>query len=251
MFSLPPELGMTETMPRLRHCIDTEVRRCLFFSCMPIPKVIYQTFKTHKLPLLTRWHIHTMKKNNPGYAYEFFDDERIESFIQREFGDTIHALYKRIAIGAARADVFRYAILYKRGGVYLNIDSLINGKLDDFITPEDEAILSAEANPGLYVQWALAYGPGHPFLKRTLEKVFDNLTNNRYPNDVHKMTGPTAYTAAVNECLAENPAIPHRFFGVDYNGFFTFSYPMSKFFLYGTRGHWKKQQRRAPVLMGR
>jgi inositol phosphorylceramide mannosyltransferase catalytic subunit len=217
---------------------------------MPIPKVIYQTYATEKLPLLTRWHIRAMKKNNPGYIWEFYDDERIERFIQQEFSNDFLALYRRIAIGAAKADVFRYAILYKQGGVYLDIDSLINGRLDDFLTPADDAVLSAESNRGVYVQWALMYGPGHPFLKRTLERVFDNLAENRFPNDVHKMTGPTAYTAAVNECLAKDPGIQHRFFGVDYNGFLTFSYPLSKFFLSRINGHWKKQQRQTPVLSG-
>jgi hypothetical protein len=56
------------------------------------------------------------------------------------------------------------------------------------------------------------------------------------------------YTSAINECLLENPDIPHRFLGVDYNGHLTFSYPMSKFFLYRKERHWKKQQLVQPVV---
>lgn len=215
---------------------------------MAIPKVIYQTFKSEKLPLLTRWHISRLKAKNPEYKYEFFDDERIDDFIRSEFGNEIFGQYKRLNIGAAKADFFRYAILFKKGGIYLDIDSLIVKKLDDFILPSDEAVLSNEGHPGIYVQWGLIYNAGHPFLERTLEKVIDNIKNNRHPHNVHKMTGPTAYTEAVNECLAENPDIPHRFLGIDYNGFLVFSYPLSKFFLYRGQTHWKKESKLKPVL---
>ncbi len=218
---------------------------------MAIPKVIYQTFKSGKLPLITRWHVYRLKKKNPDYQYEFYDDTRIESFIESEYGSEIFDLYKRINIGAAKADFFRYAVLYKRGGIYLDIDSLIVKKLDDFILPSDEAIVSNEGHPGVFVQWGLIYNAGHPFLKRTLDKVIDNLKNNRYPHNVHKMTGPTAYTEAVKECLAEDPSVPHRFLGTDYNGYLVFSYPMSKFFLYKGKQHWKKESKVKPVLKER
>ncbi|HTF82401.1 MAG TPA: glycosyltransferase, partial [Cytophagales bacterium] len=102
---------------------------------MAIPKIIYQTYKSSKLPVLTRWHIHRMKKKNPEYRYEFYDDLRIDAFISEAYGKEVFDLYKRINIGAAKADFFRYAILYKHGGVYVDIDSLIKKKLDDFILP--------------------------------------------------------------------------------------------------------------------
>ena len=33
---------------------------------------------------------------------------------------------------------------------------------------------------------------------KTIELVVDNIKNNRYPHDIHKMTGPTVFTRAVN-----------------------------------------------------
>ncbi|WP_449437570.1 hypothetical protein [Pedobacter steynii] len=54
---------------------------------MSIPKIIHQTFKSKKLPLITRWHIFRFLKRNPDYQYEFYDDERIEKFITEEFDD--------------------------------------------------------------------------------------------------------------------------------------------------------------------
>lgn len=214
---------------------------------MPIPKIIHQTFKSANLPFLTRWHISQFRKKNPEYAYEFYDDQRIERFISQEFDHETLNLYQKLNIGAAKADFFRYAVLLKNGGVYLDIDSLINGKLDDFILPTDVAIISSENNPGLLVQWALFFEPGHPFLKKTLELVLDNIRNNTYPHDVHKMTGPSVYTQAVNYCINADPNILYRRLGVDYNGHLKFKYALSKI-LYPKGDHWKKMQLTKPVL---
>jgi len=217
---------------------------------MSIPKVIYQTFKSHQLPLITRWHISRFMKKNREYRYEFYDDERIESFLREAYDEETFELYKQLNIGAAKADFFRYAILFKKGGVYLDIDSLINGRLNDFILPDDVAVISNERNPGIYVQWALVFQANHPFLQKTMELMSDNIRNNKYPHDVHKMTGPTVYSAAIKQCLKENPDIAYRELGIDYNGHFKFKYPLSKLlYLRGT--HWKKQQLTQPVLKQR
>lgn len=214
---------------------------------MSIPKIIYQTFKSHKLPLITRWHISRFRKKNREFRYEFYDDERIESFLREAYDEETFGLYKQLNIGAAKADFFRYAILLKKGGVYLDIDSSIKGRLNDFILPDDVAIISDEGNPDLFVQWALVFEANHPFLQKTMELMSDNIRTNKYPHDVHQMTGPSVYSAAIHQCLKENPDIPYRELGVDYNGHFKFKYPLSKL-LYQRGTHWKKQQLTQSVL---
>ncbi|MFC5283524.1 glycosyltransferase family 32 protein [Pedobacter alpinus] len=217
---------------------------------MAIPKVIYQTFKTKKLPLITKWHIWRFKKMNPEYKYEFYDDERIDYFFKTEFDTETYLDYKRLNIGAAKADFFRYSILYKYGGVYLDIDSGMNKPLRDLIKPDDVAIITKEKNhPELFAQWALIYSKGHPFLKATIEEIRNNIALNKYPHDVHKMTGPFIYTTAINKCLTHNKNIPHRLFGLDYDKFLKVKYKLGKLSLYGNRSeHWKKQQLVKPVL---
>jgi mannosyltransferase OCH1-like enzyme len=215
---------------------------------MSIPKIIHQTFKNKNLPFVTRWHIARFLKRTPDYKYEFYDDERIEFFLKDEYDQETFKLYKRLNIGAAKADFFRYAVLYKKGGIYLDIDSGINGLLKDFIMPDDVAIITREGNPELFAQWALIYASGHPFLQKTMEMVKHNIVSNKYPNDVHKMTGPTVYTEAINASLALNPSIPYRILGTDYEKHFKVKYNLGKFFLYKKGDHWKTKQLTTPVL---
>lgn len=210
---------------------------------MAVPKNIFQTFKTADLPWITRFYISRMKRKNPGWNYHFYDDARILDFFSEHFPAEYLNAYKSLTIGAAKADFFRYAVLYKFGGVYLDIDSYVKTPFDKFIDKDDVFVVSHEGNPGLYCQWALISDKDHPFLKRTLEKVLDNIQSHRFPHDVHKTTGPTVFTEAVNEVLAENPSTAHRFLGTDYNGHLKFKYNLGRIFLYGKKTeHWKKKQ---------
>jgi len=215
---------------------------------MSIPKIIHQTFKSKELPLLTRWHISRMLKRNPEYVYEFYDDERIENFISNEFDAETLKAYLRLNIGAAKADFFRYAVLLKKGGIYLDIDGKSNSKFDSFINPDDDAIITKEGNPDLFAQWALIYAPGHPFLNKTMELMLDNIKTNRFSHDVHMMTGPTVYTTAIDFCLKNQPNLSYRILGVDYERHLQPKYKLGKFFLYKRGTHWKVQQKSTPVL---
>ena len=209
---------------------------------MAIPKTIYQTYKTTKLPILFRWHIRRLRKNNPSYTYEFYDDKRASDFILEAYGNEISALFNRINIGAAKADFFRYAILYKKGGVYLDIDSLITSKIDDFIKPEDVAVISNESNLNFFLQYVLFFEPQHPILKRTMDLMISNLKQNTYPYDTHKMTGPTVFTKAINDCMTKEPKVGYRILGIDFDDKVKFSFRGSKSFLYGLqrKKNWKK-----------
>lgn len=214
---------------------------------MAIPKVIYQTFKSAELPFINRLAIKWLKFRNKDYSYEFYDDERIRGFLLAEYGAEVLEVYSRLNIGAAKADFFRYAILYKKGGVYLDIDAYALGRLDRMIKPSDSAVISKERFPNIFVQWALIYEPGHPFLKRTMELVMENIRQNAYPNSVHWMTGPTAYSKAVLECIAADPEVKYRILGTDYEKAIRPRLPLSKL-LYKGDQHWRKMEQITSVL---
>ena len=50
-------------------------------------------------------------------------DEMCVQFLRDEFGPTVADAFRNLRKGAHKADLWRYAILYKRGGVYLDIKS--------------------------------------------------------------------------------------------------------------------------------
>ena len=116
--------------------------------------------------------------------------------------------------------------------------------------PDDSAVIALESNETFFVQYALFFEAGHPFLNKTLEYIFDNIKKNRYPHDVHKMTGPSAYTKAINDCIYDVTGVKYRQLGAEYDSNVKFSYPLSKPFLYGfsRKNHWKNQSKLRPIL---
>jgi mannosyltransferase OCH1-like enzyme len=129
----------------------------------------------------------------------------------------------------------------------VDLDSVVTGNLDNWILTDDTAIITAERNPGMFVQWALVYEKGHPFLQKTLDNVLDNIRNNRHPHDIHKMSGPTVYSNSIRSCLSEDPAIKYRDYGIDYEGNIKFKYWLSSL-SYWRQEHWRKTQKHQPIL---
>jgi len=174
---------------------------------------------------------------------------QVDKLVRENFDQRTYDAFARLQIGAAKADFFRYAVLYIYGGIYLDLDSDITGRLDRVIRPDDVAVIAHENNRSLYAQWALIYDKGHPFLKKTIELIVKNIEENRYPHDVHRMTGPTVYTEAINLVLQENPQVAFRRIVDDYQGLLKFKYKLSKILIYGDRSlHWKKMQLNTPVV---
>jgi len=135
---------------------------------------------------------------NKDYDYFLFDDNDIEIFIKENYdSDTLKA-FNMLNVGAAKADLWRYLILYKNGGIYLDIDSEIYSRLDNLIKKEDYAIISREGNYGLFVQWCLMFSPNHPILKICIDKCIDNILNKKTNNVLH-LTGPQVYSDSIFE----------------------------------------------------
>lgn len=169
-----------------------------------IPKVIYQTWKTKNIDAKLQNVINNIQKLNPNYKIVFFDDDDIELWIKNTFENdtTIYDTYKKLKVGAARADFWRYLIMYMNGGIYLDIDSNINKPLDLLINNNDQAILSREKNSGTnyFVQWCLMFAPKHPILLRAINICIYNI-NNRTTNWLPDLTGPGVFTIAINDII--------------------------------------------------
>lgn len=191
-----------------------------------IPKDIYQTYKSWK-GLKPEWrkNIKHICKLNPDWKFHFFDDDDVEDFIFSEYGKDILDIFLSISpeLGPARADLFRYLIIYKKGGVYLDIKSTLTKPLNDVLNIQDRFILShwynqvhppkelSRLNYKEDIQWAILSVAGHPFLRHVIDNVLGNLmVYNPWIHGVGKravlrITGPYAYTCAIEPVKYKYP----------------------------------------------
>ncbi len=233
-----------------------------------IEKNIFQSWYTKDLHPAIQKKIDKFKRLNPDYNYYLYDDNEIDDFVNTYFPGKIADCYNKLNIIVAKVDFWRYLVLYKYGGVYLDMDSEINKPLNTLIRENDKAIITNEGNPNLYVQWALIYSKGHPILKRTIKLICKNIENNSYPNSIHKMTGPTVYTKAIyrihnvlfNQSLCNkywnkdidktftSNNISYRIYGIDYNEYFTFKHDLNHLLFVNNKKHWVQEEKEKSLL---
>ena len=185
-------------------------------SKIKIPKIIHQTFRTNELPQPISEVVSELKSMNPDFEYRFYNDEDCYNFIKENYDEETLSLYSNInpKYGSCKADFFRYLLMYKVGGVYLDIKSKTLKPLKETILPTDEYLLSHwvgcdwknELNypHGEFQNWHIVCVPGHPFLKDTIERVKENLRN--YKGGVGKiavlnLTGPIPYSKSILSLL--------------------------------------------------
>lgn len=211
--------------------------------------------------------IDEFKGINSEYNYYLYTDDDIDNFVNTYYQGEISECYNKLNIIVAKVDFWRYLVLYKYGGVYLDMDSKITKPLNLLIKNEDNAIITMEGNPNLCVQWGLIFSKQHPILKKTIELIVYNIKNNCYPNDIHKMTGPTVYTKAIcdvhRELFNENinfkeinkttdityksNEISYRLYGKDYNEYFLYKHPLT-YLLYKNKKDWRQEQKEKNLL---
>ncbi|MGI4847771.1 MAG: glycosyltransferase family 32 protein [Janthinobacterium lividum] len=109
-----------------------------------IPKLIHQTFPCKTLPVTLQKNVENLISLNPGWQHQIYDDHDIKNFVMNAYGAEIYKYFDKInpRYGAAKADLFRYLLLYKYGGVYLDIKSTCLCPFEEFIFPDDRLLLS-------------------------------------------------------------------------------------------------------------
>ena len=174
-----------------------------------IPKTIHQCMfgpmrnPSGELHVLLQKQIEETLKLNPNYCHKIYDDIEMKNFIKNNYDDRINRAYDMLKIGASKADLWRYLLLYKEGGIYLDIDSIITGSLDVLIKDRNKAVISREGIPGRFVQWCLIMPPNHGIMKEVIELCVSNIETN-IAMDVSELTGPVVYSTAIQNHLKLN-----------------------------------------------
>ncbi|HEX4366092.1 MAG TPA: glycosyltransferase [Rhodopila sp.] len=213
-----------------------------------IPRIIHQTHSSQDaLPPAICESIAALRARNPDWDYRFYDDAAVTHFIREAYGATVLAYFNRIdpRYGAARADLFRYLLMYRVGGVYLDIKSTARLPLDDIVGSGNRLILTqwprndrfegagrhdwefaGKIKGGEFQQWHVICPPGHPYLYAVIQAVMRNIDcyiprmHGSGRNAVLRLTGPIAYTLAILPLLAFNQHVlvtDHEALGLDYS----------------------------------
>lgn len=204
-----------------------------------IPKKIYRCYSTFEKMKKFQGVFDKTKELMPDYEQVFFDDLMIDEYIKNNFEERIYNAYNKInpEYGAAKADFFRYLIIYKEGGIYMDIKSGPIQKINNFFdTYKNKLLVSVGINniphfipkkhliklfnltdDWSYVtkmwqgsewqQFIIAAPKGNIFLKQIIMQVVSNIENgilnkkhyNKGNISVVAMTGPIVYSLVIEK----------------------------------------------------
>jgi hypothetical protein len=102
-----------------------------------IPRIIHQTWfeelSRDKYPNMSRL-VESFRLS--GWEYKFYADEDAASFLSTHFPSEVREAYDALIPGAFKADLFRYCVLLIHGGVYADVDIMLESALDLSVAPD-------------------------------------------------------------------------------------------------------------------
>jgi mannosyltransferase OCH1-like enzyme len=185
---------------------------------MLIPKVLHQTWKTKALPAEFSRFRKSWEVNHPEWDLRLYDDAACRRFVVDEYPDLLE-VYDSLSTNIERADVFRYLVVHRHGGVYADLDMECYRSIEPLLTGRS-CVFGIEATFGEPLRKRLNYRrpyqvancifaavSGHPFLQLLLDRI-QPARGGDFPDDlVEDTTGPRFLTRVFQEMRDEFPDV--------------------------------------------
>jgi mannosyltransferase OCH1-like enzyme len=204
-----------------------------------IPPLVYQTWEEKRFGKRHAKSIEKFRQRNRDLDFHLFDRSERDEYMEREWKSTkIQELYTRARFGALRADIFRYCIIFQRGGYYFDISKGLDCSLTSLHSPEAEGVITYESNPALDLdssgllkqprhlvnQWGFGFVQDHELLRLHIESIEKNAgdyLNKIFPNPklaILNLTGPRAFTQTVRDFAKSQGIAGLEELGIDFYG---------------------------------
>jgi len=175
-----------------------------------VPFIIYNTWHSHYIPIKMKKNIDYVLENNPEFDYYLYDDEEAREFIKDNYSSDVVDAFDSLIPGAYKADLWRYCILYKKGGVYMDIKlkpivklSTLISRNNFYYVDDSPSKKLCDYKRGIYNAFMISY-PYNNIFKLCINKIVDNVKNNFYGNNTLAITGPCLMGNILNNYYSNN-----------------------------------------------
>jgi len=162
-----------------------------------IPLNIFQTWHSTELPEQMAKCIQQIRHENPEFQYCLSNDAECRAFIVANYEADVVSAFDALIPGAYKADLWRYCVLYKQGGIYLDIKyQPMNGFRLITLTEKEHLVLDRDKT-GIY-NALMVCRPGNALLLRAIHQIVKNVETRFYGNSGLDPTGPGLLAKLIN-----------------------------------------------------
>ena len=172
------------------------------------PRIIYQTWHSKILPPKMADCVDKLKRDNPAFEHHLYDNAMCRAFIKDNYDKKVLDAYDELLPGAFKADLWRYCILYKTGGIYLDIKFQcepgfsLNGLTGGYVR-EYNHLGSGLYNHIIYTG-CICSQPNNPVFMKCIDKIVDNCNTKYYGPEHTSPTGPYLFASMMESGDIEN-----------------------------------------------
>jgi tetratricopeptide (TPR) repeat protein len=167
----------------------------------PIPRSLVQYWDTTDLAQDIAELTETWRTTHPDFRYALFDDRQARNFIASQYSGDVLRAYARSIHPAQKADLFRLAWLFAKGGYYVDADDRCVGRIGSIVPGTVELAIYQEEY-GTVANNFVAVTPQHPVMGRALSLAVAAV--NRGDSDLLWLsTGPALLTRALVQVLTD------------------------------------------------
>ena len=167
------------------------------FTIMGVPTVIYHSWHSNKVPPKMRENIFKLLKMNPEFEYYLYSDEASYKYIEENFPQEVLDTFKSLKPGAYKSDLWRYCILYKKGGVYLDIKYFTLEPLKNILAKSPGMFIKdqgwSENQYNCFYNGAMMTAPNNVVFKHCIDEIVQNCKMRQYNANDLDVTGPCVF----------------------------------------------------------
>jgi hypothetical protein len=128
-------------------------------------------------------------KYAPKYNLQIFDDEDCKAFLKEHYGVEFVAKFESFQMGCHKADFFRYAYLFKMGGIYLDVKTILICPMEDIFVDHRLCYIVRSIIPNSIYNGIIHTPPRNPLFRMLLMDLFHTHTLNviNYLKPTYKM----------------------------------------------------------------
>jgi mannosyltransferase OCH1-like enzyme len=147
-----------------------------------IPLNLYQTWPTLDLPHSIREQIESLKRKNPEFTYYLYDEQMCREYISTNFPEEVLYTFDKLKPLSYKFNLAHYCLLYKNGGVYLDIKHhCVNGFKLVTLTDSEYFVRDKYVEYGICPDFMIVNKYNH-YLLEVINNIVDNVKNVYYDN---------------------------------------------------------------------